>query len=65
MPYLYIYTGNGDELEEMIFESTEMLYELLEESFYPYDRMNEVILLKTHTMKNLGEKFSPIFSTHF
>lgn len=44
MPYLYIYTGNGDELEEMIFESTEMLYELLEESFYPYDRMNEVIL---------------------
>lgn len=65
MPYLYIYTGNGDELEEMIFESTEMLYELLEESFYPYDRMNEVILFETHTMKNLGEKFSPIFFTLF
>ena len=63
--YLYIYTGNGDELEEMIFESTEMLYELLEESFYPYDRMNEVILFENaHNEKSWREIF-PDFSTHF
>lgn len=46
MPYLYIYTGNGDELEESIFESVEMLYELLPETGYPYDMMNEVILFE-------------------
>lgn len=46
MPYLYIYTGNGDELEEMIFESVEMMYDLLPETGYPYDMMNEVILFE-------------------
>ena len=46
MPYLYIYTGNGDEQEESIFESVEMLYELLPETGYPYDMMNEVILFE-------------------
>lgn len=44
MPYLYIYTGNGDELEELIFGSVEMMYDLLPETGYPYDMMNEVIL---------------------
>ena len=64
MPYLYIYTGNGDELEEMIFESTEMLYELLEESFYPYDRMNEVILFENaHNEKSWREIFPDFLHT--
>lgn len=61
MPYLYIYTGNGDELEEMIFESTEMLYELLEESFYPYDRMNEVILFENAHNENSWREIFPDF----
>lgn len=45
MPYLYIYTGRGDELEEKIFLGTEMTYDILMEIGYPYDRMNEVIML--------------------
>ncbi len=46
MPYLYIYTGGSDELEQMIFESVEMMYELLPETGYPYDMMNEVVLFE-------------------
>ncbi len=46
MPYLYIYTGGGDELEQMIFESVEMMYDLLPETGYPYDMMNEVVLFE-------------------
>lgn len=46
MPYLYIYTGGGDELEQMIFESVEMMYELLPETGYPYDMMNEIVLFE-------------------
>lgn len=61
MPYLYIYTGNGDELEEMIFESTEKLYELLEQSFYPYDRMNEVILFENQHNEKAWREIFPDF----
>ncbi len=46
MPYLYIYTGGGDELEQMIFQSVEMMYDLLPEVGYPYDMMNEVVLFE-------------------
>lgn len=46
MPYLYIYSGNGDELEQKIFKSTEMMYDLLPEVGYPYDMMNEVIVFE-------------------
>lgn len=46
MPYLYIYTGNGDELEEKIFLGTEMTYDILMEIGYPYESMNEVIMLE-------------------
>lgn len=64
MPYLYIYTGNGDELEEQIFESVEMMYDLLPEIFYPYDKMNEVILFENcHNEKAWAEVFPDFLHT--
>ena len=45
MPYLYIYTGAGDELEKIIYQSTEMTYDVLTEC-YPAEKLNEVILLE-------------------
>ena len=44
MPYLYIYTGAGDELENEIYHCTEILYDILLEC-YPIELVNEVILL--------------------
>lgn len=64
MPYLYIYTGSGDELEEQIFESVEMIYDLLPEVFYPYDKMNEVILFEnSHNEKAWAEIFPDFLHT--
>lgn len=64
MPYMYIYTGNGDELEQQIFESVEMLYDLLPEVFYPYDKMNEVILFENcHNEKAWAEIFPDFLHT--
>lgn len=58
MPYIYMYCGNADPLEEILMQSTEMMYDLLPEVGYPYDMFNEVLLLKMHIMKKHGEKFS-------
>ena len=64
MPYMYIYTGNGDELEHRIFDSVEMLYDLLPEGFYPYDKMNEVILFENcHNEKAWAEVFPDFLHT--
>ena len=64
MPYMYIYTGNGDELEGRIFESVEMLYDLLPEVGYPYDKMNEVILFENnHNEKAWAEVFPDFLHT--
>lgn len=64
MPYLYIYTGNGDELEQMIFDSVEMMYDLLPETGYPYDMMNEVIMFeKEHNEKAWSEIFPDFLHT--
>ncbi len=43
MPYLYIYTGAGDELEEHICQSVEQTYEMLL-SWYPSQKLNEIII---------------------
>lgn len=61
MPYVYIYTGNGDELEQQIFESVEMLYDLLPEVFYPFDKMNEVILFENCHNENAWAEVFPDF----
>lgn len=45
MPYLYIYSGGGDELEQQIFQSVEWTYDILTEC-YPMDKLNEVVLFE-------------------
>ena len=42
-PYLYIYSGAGDQLEREIFESTETVYDAITE-FYPPEKLSEVLL---------------------
>ena len=61
MPYLYIYSGNGDELEQVIFEGTEMMYDLLPETGYPYDMMNEVILFENEHNEKAWREIFPDF----
>ena len=45
MPYLYIYSGGADELEQQILQSTDLTYDILMEC-YPMDKINEVVLLE-------------------
>ena len=44
MPYIYLYSGMADELEERIFACTDSTYDILTEIGYPCDRLNEVIM---------------------
>lgn len=44
-PYLYLYSGAGDDQEKLIYQSTEWTYEILEEC-YPPEKCNEVILFE-------------------
>ena len=63
LPYLYIYTGAGDELENRIFKSTEAVYDILTEC-YPYDLLNEVILFEnSHNEKAWAEIFPDFLHT--
>ena len=57
MPYLYFYTGAGDELENVIYHVTEDVYAVLTEC-YPLDKLNEVILLEN---KHHESSWEPIF----
>ncbi|MBR1483196.1 MAG: alpha/beta hydrolase [Ruminococcus sp.] len=43
MPYLFLYTGAGDPLEQDIYESVEWTYDLLLER-YPMHLLNEIVL---------------------
>lgn len=61
MPYLYIYTGSGDELEQMIFESVEMMYDLLPETGWQYDGMNEIALLENKHNESAWREVFPDF----
>lgn len=61
MPYLYIYTGNGDEIEQLIFESVELMYDLLTETGYPYDMINEVVLLENRHNEKAWKEIFPDF----
>ena len=44
VPYLYIYSGAGDEQEKLICQSVEWTYDILE-TCYPPEKLNEVILM--------------------
>ncbi len=64
MPYMYFYTGCGDELEERIFKSTESTYDILTESGYPLDCLNEVVMLDyKHNEKAWAEIFRDFLQT--
>lgn len=63
MPYLYIYSGAAG-FEKEIFPSVEMMYDLLQEVGYPYDKMNEVILFENdHNEKAWREIFPDFLHT--
>ena len=57
MPYLYIYSGAGDELERQIFESTESVYDVLLEHCPP-DMLNEVVITDN---KHHESAWEPVF----
>lgn len=57
MPYLYIYTGAGDDLEQRIFESVEQTYDILTEC-YPPQLLNEIVLFEQPHHESAWE---PIF----
>ena len=57
MPYLYIYTGAGDDLEQRIFESVEWTYDILMEC-YPMHLLNEVVLFD---QRHHESAWDPIF----
>lgn len=61
LPYLYIYTGAGDELENRIFQSVETVYDILTETGYPYDLMNEVILFENPHHETAWSQIFPDF----
>lgn len=58
LPYLYLYTGAGDALEQKIFDSVESVYDILTELDYPYDSLNEVIMFEN---KHHESAWSEIF----
>lgn len=64
VPYLYIYSGANGEEEQMIFDSVEMMYDLLCELEYPFDKLNEVVLTEnTHNEKAWREIFPDFLHT--
>ena len=56
-PYLYIYTGAGDELEMKIFQSVESTYDILTEC-WPAHLINEVVLFEE---KHNEAAWEPVF----
>ena len=64
MPYIYMYSGGADELEQRIFAGVEMMYDLLPETGYPYDKFNEVLLFENeHNEKAWKEIFPDVLRT--
>ena len=57
LPYLYLYTGAGDELEMRIYQSTEATYDILMDC-YPQHLLNEVILFEN---KHNEAAWEPVF----
>lgn len=60
MPYLYLYTGAGDELEQHIFESVEAVYDILTE-LYPPELLNEVVLFDNKHHETAWSEIFPDF----
>lgn len=63
-PYLYFYTGCGDDLEQRIFASVEETYDTLVEIGYPGDCLNEIVVLEyAHHEKAWAEIFRDFLHT--
>ena len=63
LPYLYIYTGAGDELEQRIFSGVEQTYDILTEC-YPPELMTEIVLLdQKHNEKAWEQVFRDFLHT--
>ena len=60
MPYLYIYTGAGDDLEMRIYQSTEVVYDMLTEC-YPMHLLNEVVLFENQHHEKAWAQIFPDF----
>ena len=60
MPYLYIYTGAGDDLEARIFQSVETTYDILSEC-YPLELINEIVLLENKHHESAWSEIFPDF----
>ena len=60
MPYLYIYTGAGDDLEMRIYQSTEVVYDMLTEC-YPMHMLNEVVLFENQHHEKAWAQIFPDF----
>lgn len=60
-PYIYIYSGAVGEEEQMIFDSVEMMYDLLCDIGYPYDKMNEVVLAENEHNEKAWREIFPDF----
>ncbi len=64
MPYIYLYCGNADPLEEALMQGTEMMYDLLPEVGYQYDMFGEVLLFEnSHNEKAWREIFPDVLHT--
>ena len=60
LPYLYLYTGAGDDLENRIYQSTEAVYDMLS-ACYPFDLLNEVVLFENQHNEAAWSQIFPDF----
>jgi predicted alpha/beta superfamily hydrolase len=60
LPYLYIYSGAAG-FEEKLFPSVEVVYDLLMELCYPFDKLNEVILFENDHNEKAWKEIFPDF----
>ncbi len=60
MPYVYIYTG-GKGLDSLISIGVDMVYDLLFETGYPLDRLNEVVMFENDHNENAWRQIFPDF----
>lgn len=61
MPYLYVYTGGGDPLEEIICKTTESTYDMITECGYPFDKSSIVILPENKHNEDAWREMFPDF----
>lgn len=60
VPYMYLYCGaSGFEMD--LFPSVEMMYDLMQEVGYPFDKMNEVILFENDHNESAWREIFPDF----